>query len=386
MAKPDCTRINQLIVAINNTRAQLKELRQQMDDLGFGTAKTLRLLVKAQKLISLLGKLPVEAWQALWEFVRCNDAGLAQLALDELKMLVQVLDAHAELLLESLPEKKDETPEDAQLRKDFERWRTELNQIVTQLAGITKPRLIDLIKAAKQAIKKAAPKVLEVLVTTFADEIKQAIVNKAFDKIKSELIDRITRRVIEYVLQRKLTEEAAKQVNKFIGLAMTGWEVLVEFAGASQASDLQEYIDQLLVKLVQLMKDCGWKWPQNAAVDPNGNEFRGFIVKGAKYQGANVQARAFVHCARLVNGKPKFGTPCRVKFESGDKVQVKLTNANQVNGQWMIPAVIDMTSVQDSPCVKNAKYCYAYLELTITLADGKTTVVLNLISGVETFP
>ncbi len=385
MADPrvDCKRIPELISQINQTSAELGKLRAEMDELGFGTAKTLRLIVKLYNFIAVLEKVPDTVFLVLYDFVRCNNDRLADLTLDQLKQLVRVLIAHAELQIESIPDEKIRTPEQAALLKAFQEWLPELNNIAAQFAMVSKDALIALITAAKQLIKKAAPKVLELLIEVFGDELKQAIVTGAIKILLNKKT--LFRTLAQQVVKAALGKAAAKTATPWINVALTGWELIVEVAGASAATDLREYLDKLLVALVMLMKGCGWKWPQSAAADPDGNQSSGFYVKGERYKGASVVARPFIRCAKVVDGKPQFAAACPVKFVSGATISVKLTEENRTGERWEVLAAIDMTSVQNAPCITDAKYCYAYLQLRFTFADGKKTT-MNIICGVQTFP
>jgi hypothetical protein len=379
---PDCSQIPQLLTAINNTSAELSKLRGEMDALGFGTAKTLRLVVRLQKFISVYENLPDEVFLAAFEFVRCNDSVLADLTAEQLQKLVRALVAHAELQIEAIPEEKVRTPEQAALLEAFKEWLPELNNIAAQFATVGKDKLVSLIKAAKQTIKTAAPIVLRELVALFSEEIKQAIINKAIAKItdRKTLISKLA----EQVVKAALGKAAADKVSPYIGIALTGYELLVELAGNAAATDMRAYVDQLLVKLVDLLQDCKYTWPQPIVTDPDGNKIGGFFLKGEKYKGAKVVARPFIRCAKLVDGKPQFGDPCPVMFTTGATVTAKMTEEIRANGRWTVSAIIDMNSVTNSPCLTNAKYCYAYFELKITLADG-TKLVMNVICGAKSF-
>jgi hypothetical protein len=379
---PDCKQIPELLSTINNTSAELGRLRGEMDELGFGTAKTLRLTVTLFNFFKAVLSLPPKALAALVAFISCDDSKLADLAIEELQALVSALVAHAQLQIASIPEEKVRTEAQAEILEAFQTWLPELNNIVAQFGTVAKPKLISLIKAAKQTIKTAAPIVLSLLVEEFGDEIAVAAANKTLDLIASRR--RIIKEIAKRVVIAAIGEAAAEDVNPFIGVALTGWELLVELAGNAQATDLRDYINLLLVKLVTLMQSCGWKWVQNVAADPNGNEFAGFFVRGEKYKGATVVARPFIRCAKLVDGKIQFQDRCPVKFTTGATVRVKLTNEIKVNGRWEIPATIDINSVNAAPCITDAKYCYAYLQLTFRLADG-TKTVLNIICGVKVF-
>jgi hypothetical protein len=376
-ANVDCTRIKQLTAMIGKTQQDILKTLKEMRDLGFGTAQTIQTMKAALKMAQVLDKLPPVVWTTLYKFVRCNDGALADLAIEELKLLVEVLEAQAELQINDI--------KDPQLHADMELWFKELKKLLRDFASFaTKDDVIAAIKALKQFLKtivrKGTPWILDFLIEVYGDEILEAA-DKLIDKqIKKALIKKIVEKIVAQAVGKTL----AKKFVPYVGIAMTGWELLVEYAGGQQIADLQTYVDNLLVQLVKLMVDCGFPWPAKA-----GNVLR---FDGAIWLDHTVTLRPFVRCAKIVDGKVVWGAPCRVKYTGANgkpvgEVTVTLTADKQDNkGNFPIAGLgIDMASVNASTCVAGAKYCYFYDEASFVDNEGKRRTIA-FISGAKVFP
>ena len=384
--KNDCEkRIPQLLSLINNANAEIPKIRADMAALGFGTAAQLKLVTKMFVFVKVVGDLPPLVLGVTADFVKCNDAALAKLDADQLKGLVRALHAHAELVVAGIPETvADQTPEQVKLLAAFTPWLQSLNDIKTQFPMASADTLMMLLKAAKKKVNTASPVVLKLLMQVFGKLLLEAIANGAIE----DPLDRkaLIKKLAEKVLISALGKKVAEKVVPYLDSALVGWELLVELAGNSAIKDVREYVDQLLMKLILLMMLCKWGWRQKQGNVPYGNLYYGFAVAGEKYKKAAVVARAFIRCGLLVDGKPVFSGRCPVMFTNGmATVEVTLTEEIKVGGKWIVMAAIDMKSVQNSPCITGANFCYAYLELSFTLADGTETST-NLITGVQTFP
>ena len=122
MAQVDCSRIRQIIGEISQTQQEMRQILKELDSLGFGTRKTVRTMRASYRLAKALGDLPPIVWEVIAKFVQCNDAALADLAMDELKMLVEVLAAQADVYIESV--------EDPNLQAEMQAWAAELKRIL----------------------------------------------------------------------------------------------------------------------------------------------------------------------------------------------------------------------------------------------------------------
>ena len=378
-------RVPQLLSAINNANAQIPQIRADMAALGFGTAAQLKLVTKMFVFVRVAGDLSPIVLGVTADFVKCTDSALAKLDVGQLKGVVRALHAHAELVIAGIPETaSDQTDEQKKLLAAFTPWLAALNDIITQFPTASADTLMTMLKDAKKKVNTGSPVVLTLLVQVFGKELLEAIANGAI----ADPLDRKTliKKLAEKVLISALGKATAGKVVPYLDSALVGWELLVELAGNSAIKDVQEYVNLLLMMLIMVMKKCGWGWPQNPGKDPDGNQYDGFFVKGEKYKGAMVVASAFIRCGKLVDGKPVFSPRCPVTFTTGKAtVEATLTDEIRVKGKWTVVAAIDMKSVQSSPCITGANFCYAYLELSFTLADGTKTSI-NLISGAQTFP
>jgi hypothetical protein len=389
MAEIDCSRVNELIREINQTDLEIADTLREMERLGFGTAKTLRLMRKVYAFAVKLDALVPGIWGALYEFVRCNDAKLAELTVAQMKQLLEVLQAHAELLIESLDTADpNETPEQKTAReqhlKEARDWLRAINaELANWLDTRGKEATIAALVALKRAVKAAAPYIIDALIDTFGDDILVAIANNFVSR--KALIKKLAQSVVKFALGK-----AASQVaNPFIGVALTGWELLVEVAGGQQVADLQAYVDGLLVQLVLLLARCGYGWVQTN--DPKKGPPGFFVPNNEKFNGATVTAKAFVRCAKIVDGKPQWQPPCPVRIDNGRpagtasiSVALGRDNRDPRTGRWNITAALVPQTVANAPCLKDAKYCYTYFEITFTFPDGSKTTML-LIVGVKSF-
>ena len=385
MADPvDCSRVNELIREINQTNLEITETLREMERLGFGTAKTIRLMQKVYAFAVKLDALVPGIWAALYDYVRCRDAKLADLTVAEMKKLLEVLQAHAELLIESLDTADpNETPAQKTAREQhLKEARDWLRAVNTELANWLDTRGKDATIAAlvelKRAVKAAAPYIIDALIDAFGDDILVAIANRFVTR--KALIKKLASSVVKFALGKA----ASQVVYPFIGVALTGWELLVEFAGGQQISDLRAYVDRLQVELIVLLQKCGYGWVQK------GTGF--FVPNNEKYNGATVTAKAFVRCYKLVDGKLQWAPPCPVRIDNGRpagmasiSVALDRDNRNPRNGRWDITAALLVAAtVNNSPCVKDAKHCYTYFEITFTFPDGTKTTQL-LIAGAKSF-
>lgn len=377
MADPrvDCSRANALIVEIAHINRDIEDTRAEMERLGFGTAKLVRTIKAAYRLATALEALVPGIWSALISHVRCIDGPLATLTVAEMKKLLEVLVAHIEVLHEGA---EDEARQRL-AKKALDEARAKLaawddNQ--AQAAAIA------ILVALKKFIRDNAGWVIEALVEAYGADVANAAAKGLLSSPKTWIKLVVQRAVITAV-----GKKAAGSINPFVGVALTGWELLVEMAGGEQIQDLRDHADRLLVELVLLLVRCGWGWVQHN--DPKMGP-PGIFFRGETYNNATVSLRAFVRCAQLVDGKPRWSNPCPVRFDTGRPAKpVTLAktldrNNRSANGDWDFVARIDTASVNNAPCMQGAKYCYTFIEVTITFPNGKTTKQ-NVITGVKAF-
>ena len=389
MAEIDCSRVNELIREINQTDLEIANTLREMERLGFGTAKTLRLMRRVYAFAVKLDALVPGIWGALYEFVRCNDAKLAELTVAQMKQLLEVLQAHAELLIESLgTADPNETPEQKAAReqhlKEARDWLQAINgELANWLDTRGKEATIAALVALKRAVKAAAPYIVDALIDTFGDDILVAIATKSLSR--KDFIKSVAKSVVKFALGKA----ASQVVNPFINVALTGWELLVEIAGGQQVADLQAYVDGLLVQLVLLLARCGYGWVQTN--DPKKGPPGFYVPNNEKYNGATVTAKAFVRCAKIVDAKPQWQPPCPVRIDDGRpagtasiSVALDRDNRDPRTGRWNITAALVPQTVANAPCLNGAKYCYTYFQITFTFPDGSKTTTL-LIVGVKSF-
>src|SRR5262249_38484054 len=138
------------------------------------------------------------------------------------------------------------------------------------------------------------------------------------------------------------------------------WELLVEMAAGSAISDLQDYIDKLTVELVKLMVKCRFPWPSGG----NTLRFQG------NYAGYTATSQPFIRCAKMVKGKLVW-TECPVKYLNADgttadsrTVTWDATDQNPDGSYRLRNVRVDINSVNNSPCLNGALYCYYFDRVT----------------------
>lgn len=361
-------------------KSRLDELRKQLDELirrregladlldQIPLARLSRLLQKLAKLINLLTDLPAELWQALIAFVACNNEALAALAVDQLKKLLEVLKAVAEVELETAD---PNDPEDQALIQGLEAWIQELCETLDSWdPEQTQEAALEAVVALKQFLRDHYPEILEALVLYFGEDIAREIGEWAENQIGS-VIKRIIKKIIDKILVKRLGKEAAKRLAPLVGTVLTLIEFFLILGILDAIKSLDELIDLLMAEIVRELVEQGMGWPNNY-------EYVWFA--DPYFCDATVTKKPKVHCAKKnEDGKLEFSNPCPVEFaDGGTSKTVQLTKEDNPNydpdtGVWKCPYTIDEASVNGSDCVQDAEVCYVFIELTITDKDGNTT-------------
>jgi len=338
----------------------------------FPTVRTIALIKKMAELIRILKLIPKDVWKALFRFVKCDDEGLADLTVEKLKQLVELLKAIAELELEA--------EEDEKRKKELQGWIKELKRTLDSWAETwLQKQALAAVKALKQFLKDHYPEILAALLSYFGDDIKEEF-EQWLEKSTPRFLKKIIKKIIEKILIKKLGKEAAKKFIPFVGIALTLAELIALGYVLRKIDDLRELIDELLAELIRRLAKVWTSWPSQ-------HEYVWF--QGEKYEGAKITIRPFVRCAERVSGNLKWGKEYQVKFSDGSKEKRATLNQNspyydKEKKKWIIPFTIDKASVDAYPCVKTAIMCYIYLEVTITFSTGET-MTHHFIVGVKVF-
>ena len=268
MAEIDCSRVNELIREINQTDLEIANTLREMERLGFGTAKTLRLMRRVYAFAVKLDALVPGIWGALYEFVRCNDAKLAELTVAQMKQLLEVLQAHAELLIESLDTADpNETPEQKAAREQhLKEARDWLQAINGELANWLDTRGKEATIAALVALKRA---------------VKAALHHRCIDRH----------------LRRRHPDRHCHQVPESQGFHQVGCEVGREVRTRQGSFAGSQPLHQRRAHRLGVAR-------RNRR-------------RAAGRNGATVTAKAFVRCAKIVDGKPQWQPPCPVRIDNG---------------------------------------------------------------------
>lgn len=345
----------------------MEEYNQLIDAQGyFPTVKMIRFIQKMITLLAILRQMPTVAWRALFRLVRCDNGGLVDLTVEQLKQLVEMLKALADLELEAA----EEAPAQEALRA----WIRELEQTLSRWDdGAERDQAVAAVAALKAFLRDHYPVLLSTLLHYFGDDIREAVADWAKKSIPGRL-KKILQKLIAKILVRRLGEEGAKKCNPWVGVGLTLAELLGFGYVLITIDDLRELIDETLAELVRRLHQAGMRWPGS-----------GHVGFPSKFAGAQVRVRAFMRCARIVDGKPVWGAPCRVRFAQGAQITTTLDPDSKLydaeTGLWKLPFNIDQDSVKESECFEGAVLCYLYFEVFITFPDG-STMTYNLLGGV----
>ncbi len=358
--------IEELSKELNRLIEEYNKLIEAQDLLP--TVRMIKLMEKIIGLLGILRKVPKVLWRALFRLVRCDDGGLVDLPVEELKLLVELLKAIAELELEA--------EEDAARKDALRDWIRKLDETLDQWKDSwTREQAIAAVRALKAFLRDAYPAILAALLEYFGDDIQQQVEGLV---LSPGTLKWILKKLIEKILIRRLGEEAAKRFIPWVGVGLTLAELIALGYVITRLGNLRELIDEMRAELVRRLVDAGLRWPTSS-------EYVWF--KPPLFTGARVRVRAYVHCAKLVNGKPVWKeTPCRVTFEQGNELTATLKENSELfdkeAGVWKLPYTINMASLEQSECMKDADICYLYLEVFITFADGNTLTASLLVGAV----
>lgn len=359
---------------------RIKELRTQLDELFrdrarlaglldyIPLARLSRLLQKLSALIKLLLGLPIEVWKALIAFVKCDNAALAALAVDQLKTLLEVLKAVAEVELETADPNE---PEDQALIQGLEAW---IQELCETLEGWdpeqTQQAAMNAVIALKQFLKDHYPEILEALVVYFGDELIAELDEYAKKKI-GKTIKKIIRKILDKILVKRLGKEAAKRIAPLVGAVITLFEFFLILGILDAIESIDELIDKIKGEIIRELVSCGMGWP---------NDYGYVWFKGEQFCEAKVTKVPKVECAKTnEDGKLEFSPPCTVQFDDGSTSKTATLskegneNYDPDSEEWQCPYAIDEASVNSSPCTEGAEVCYTYLEVTVTDKEGNTT-------------
>ena len=359
--------IEELLKELNQLQSDYTDLINAANSLP--TAATLRLLKKIAHAVSVLSNVPASVWKALWHFLRCDYKALGDLAVNEVKQMLEVLKTLAELELEGLAA---DNPAVAGQREALQRWLSELcEKLDSWDATMVQDAAVAIATALKDFLKAHHPKILAALVTLFGDDILDGIKSIATGPgAKKALIKLLLKKLLQ-----RIGTDIAKALIPGIGAFLALVELTILLSILDSLDTLKEMIDlalaQLILKLIE--KGFGWK----------ADNFAFFI--GDKYCEAKVTKKARLKCGKKIDGRWVFGDPCPLPFSDGKtSITVTLEKKKPMydpdKKKWVCPYKINNSDVTASPCFAGAKLCMYYIDLIVTTSDGKTTTT-TLIGG-----
>lgn len=374
MQNNDKEKIAELTAHINALSQNLQNNRNALKFLP--TVQLANTINKGIKLSKLLYSLPPIAWDVMYKFLLCQNKELARLAVDQLKVLVEILAAHAEMELEAIS--------DADEKKKWQDWLAKCNDAIQNWkADYTVDQAAAVLAALKQWLIDNAGTILKVLNNVFSEEINQAIddwAKKQTGKVVRNIIDEMLRKII----LRRFGEEIGKKMIPYVGLILTAVELAAYGIIIDNIKDIEDEINRTLVELVKLMEKSGWGWP-NVLGDNTGMLYKG---RRATWEGSKITYSAFVRCASQDATTKKWTwTRCPVSLTADTKknnsVVLDETFWNDKRKLFVVPLLIDKDSVEASKCYKNGQVCYTFMDIRMELPD-KTKVHKHQMYGAKT--
>ncbi len=365
--KEEC--IDDLLKQLNQLQSDYADLIDAANSLP--TAATLRLLKKIAHAVSVLSNVPASVWKALWYFLRCNYDALGDLAVKELKQMLEILKTLAELELEGLAA---DDPAVADQREALEQWLSELCERLDDWdPTMAHDAAVAIATALKDFLKAHYPEILAALVTLFGDDILDGIEGIATGPgAKKALIKLLLKKLL-----KRIGTDTAKALIPGIGAFLALVELAVLLSILDDMTSLKEMIDLVLAQLILTLIEKGYGW--------NTDNYAFFI--GDTYCKAKVTKKARIKCGKKnKDGVWVFSDPCPVPFSDGKTsitvcLEKKKPMYDPEKNKWTCPYKVDDADVNATPCVEGAEICIFYIDLTVTTSDGTTTTT-TLIGGV----
>ena len=372
-------RLEDLFEEFNRLVEELKDAHNALEKLP--SVQEAQFWLKIASLFETFAKLPLEVWIAFWKFLRCDDSGLVELAVDNLKEMLDMLFATAQLELEFA---------DKETKKILNAW---INELETRLRLWNSEQSIEeaakVLTNLKNLLMTNWKEVLDLLLIYFGDDIKR-LLDEWLEKkellfwreaMKFVALKIIKRRLIKKV-EKELAEKIVKNLIPYINLALKLAELAAMGIIIAKIAELEDLIDEMLLKIIQGLVERGHGWPTD-------HEYVYF--RGDHHIDAHVIIRPYVRCARKdEENNLVWGDPCSVKLTDGEKekearltrINARLQEEEDGSHRWDIDIGIDMEDVENSECFKKAVICYLYYEVKIVHSDGSTNIT-RLIAGAK---
>lgn len=373
LGKDECARI----VALNDEMNRLRGDLRWYDDVKrlFPIDQQIRLAKTIVRLREVLKYLPASAWKAFFRLVSCDDSGLVDLAVDELKKLVELMKVMAEAELELISDKEQ--------RQLYQQWLNQLDQAIQNWQPTyTRAVAVAVVKGLKQYLKDHAPAILRALLEYFGDDIARLAGQFVVNSLPSQLMTIVEEITVKLVARRLGIDAASKSLGLAVALTMLAVELYLYLYVIVNIQDIQQTLDEMQYRLVGLLVQCGAGWPFDPAVPA-------LAFTQARYDGATVTLQPFVTCVRPLKGMPVWSAPCALKFADGSLQQRAVLGPAQLvkPNDWRVSVRIDEASLAASPCLVGAVLCYHFIKVDVTFAnprDGRLSV--RVIRGAKSFP
>lgn len=335
------------------------------------TVNLIRLLGQA---VELFRNTPMDVWSALFDYVDCDTSGLADLAVEEQKRIIEVLEkvAALELLL----------ADDGDRKEALEAWLEQLRDALEDWDDDqTREAATAVLDGLKEFLQTHYPEILVLLGQYFGDEVRRAF-EKWAEKHSLSLLKIAVWLFISQILSKYIGKEAAKRLNPMVSIAFSIAELVAIGYVVPKLENLEALIGDMRAELVRRLAEKGMGW-----VDQFPFVWVGY---SEKYEGKVVELDPYVRCAFEEDGELTWRDKCPVDFEEGGEKRYELVGddsdgssstaeparSNEKENRWELPYDIDKASVEK--CTEGAALCYLVVEMSIVGKDGG----INFIAGV----
>ena len=393
----DKAKIREIIERYNEFLREFENLSKVLDQLPlYKAASVLNKLINAIKALrELMNDMSPKVWEVLWDFANCKSELVQKLNKEELIQLVKTLKALAQTQLITIENKIAELEDKGQnVPAELRTQKDKLEQIIN---GLSERFINDLqqsdLDAARQKLVAFKENVgfkliYALLFAQLALKHGKAILKASREIAKQSaagakkaviraLIKALIVQIIKALIKQIYGKEAAAKINPHVGSILAVVEFLVIAGIIWRKNTLSDAMDDALVQLIKVLKECGFVWNAAAAAKAS------FSVRGAEYVNGKAFVKVMVVCASKKGDAIEFGKPCQAKFEGDATPKTKVLKL-EPNGKnyWEWTTKVDMQSVLNTDCVKNGKFCLVYLDIRVANSKGEIKATGSVIIGV----
>ena len=381
----DEKRLDRLVEQLNRLHRWQNNLRATLDLIPiYRSAKLLNTIVKLTAfLYEISERLNPKVLAILADFLRCKDEKLAELGKDDLIGMLEFLNAFADIertaidaKIEDLRQSGESVPQDLlDRRAQIGPFRQEIDRALKDISELEQDEAVERIKQLKQNLRQVSPLIIGGLLLYLGSNVEE--MTKGLQKLGPSLADQAAKTAIRLLVKKLIAESVkalirryfgeavAKQVNPFVGTALSLLEFGMTVALLEGIKALNHLIDAVLIHLIRQLAEMGRQWPTFSS--------KFIFLEGDIYRNKIVWLRPYIQCYRITeDGTVVRGEPCPLKFDPPRLAAPQSTAGTEAANYWEIQAVLDMESIQDSPCRKDAALCLIYINVHLRDPEDPT--------------